>query len=231
MIDIRRLKKVYSMTAIEVIALDDITFKIAKGEFVAIMGPSGSGKSTLMHILGCLDRPTAGLYYLDNQDISRASDNKLAVIRNQKIGFVFQQFNLLGRISALNNVEVPLIYGGISKRKRQSLAKAALEKVGLGDRIHHRPNEVSGGQKQRVAIARALINNPSILLADEPTGALDTKTGNEIMNIFHQLNEMGHTIIVVTHEEDVAKQAKRIIRLLDGRIITDQQVAKEAMVK
>ncbi|HHT49635.1 MAG TPA: ABC transporter ATP-binding protein [Firmicutes bacterium] len=220
------LQKTYRMGAVQVEALKDATFQIDAGEFVAIIGPSGSGKSTLMHILGCLDQPTAGRYYLEEQDISAVTDNQLAEIRNKKIGFVFQQFNLLPKATILQNVCVPLIYAGIRGRRRQlKRAEHALHQVGLSDRLHHRPNEISGGQKQRVAIARALINNPALILADEPTGNLDTKTGQEILGIFRQLNEEGHTIIMVTHDQEIAAQAKRIIQIRDGLIQRDEVIA------
>lgn len=220
------LQKVYQMGPVRVEALKDASFQIEEGEFVAIIGPSGSGKSTLMHILGCLDQPTAGRYFLEGQDVSAVSDDKLAEIRNKKIGFVFQQFNLLPKATILQNVCVPLIYGGIQGRRRQlKLAEQALEMVGLGNRVHHRPNEISGGQKQRVAIARALINNPSLILADEPTGNLDTKTGKEIMNIFRQLNKEGHTIIMVTHDQEIADQARRVIQIRDGLVQKDEVIA------
>lgn len=225
MLSVQELKKIYQMGEVTVEALKGVSFTISRGEFVAIMGPSGSGKSTLMHLLGCLDQPTSGAYYLEDENVAQLSDNCLAEIRNKRIGFVFQQFNLLPRTTILKNVEVPLIYAGMGGSKRQRLAIAALEKVGLGHRLTHRPNEISGGQKQRVAIARALINNPSLILADEPTGNLDTKTGSEIMEIFHQLNSQGHTIILVTHEEEVAQHARRIISLRDGEILSDEVVA------
>lgn len=220
------LQKTYHMGPVQVNALKDASFQIEEGEFVAIIGPSGSGKSTLMHILGCLDQPTAGRYFLEGQDVSAVSDDQLAEIRNKKIGFVFQQFNLLPKATILQNVCVPLIYGGIRGRRRQlHLAEQALQMVGLGDRLHHRPNEISGGQKQRVAIARALINNPSLILADEPTGNLDTKTGREIMGIFRQLNEKGHTIIMVTHDQEIADQARRVIQIRDGLVQKDEVIA------
>jgi putative ABC transport system ATP-binding protein len=220
------LQKTYRMGAVQVEALKDATFQIDAGEFVAIIGPSGSGKSTLMHILGCLDQPTAGRYYLEEQDISAVTDNQLAEIRNKKIGFVFQQFNLLPKATILQNVCVPLIYAGIRGRRRQlKRAEHALHQVGLSDRLHHRPNEISGGQKQRVAIARALINNPALILADEPTGNLDTQTGQEILGIFRQLNEEGHTTIMVTHDQEIAAQAKRIIQIRDGLIQRDEVIA------
>ncbi|HBT17453.1 MAG TPA: macrolide ABC transporter ATP-binding protein [Firmicutes bacterium] len=220
------LRKVYKMGTIKVEALKEASFQISEGEFVAIIGPSGSGKSTLMHILGCLDQPTTGKYLLDEHDVSRASDDQLAEIRNKKIGFVFQQFNLLPKATILQNVCVPLIYSGIrGRRRQQKLAERALQMVGLGDRMNHRPNEISGGQKQRVAIARALINNPSLILADEPTGNLDSKTGKEIINIFQQLNNEGHTIIMVTHDQEIANQARRVIQLRDGLIQRDEVIS------
>lgn len=224
MLTIQDMKKEYPIGKLKVHALQGVSFHIEEGDFVAIMGPSGSGKSTLMHILGCLDRPTSGSYYLDGQDVSQVSDNALAGIRNKKIGFVFQQFNLLGRITCLKNVEVPLIYAGAGRRSRQKRAREALERVGLGDRTHHKPNEISGGQKQRVAIARALINNPSLILADEPTGNLDTTTGEEIMAILHSLHEQGHTILLVTHESEISRQARRVIRLRDGLLVEDEVI-------
>jgi len=201
--------------------LKSINLEIRQGEFVAIMGPSGSGKSTLMNIIGCLDRPTSGAYYFEGKDISSLDDQELAKIRNKKIGFVFQQFHLLPRLSALKNVELPMIYAGIGKKQRDELAKQALIKVGLGDRIQHMPNELSGGQKQRVAIARAIVNNPKLILADEPTGALDTKTSEAIMEQFTMLNKEGTTIIVVTHEHEVAQFAKRTIVVRDGEILQE----------
>ncbi|ASS90925.1 MULTISPECIES: ABC transporter ATP-binding protein [Aeribacillus] len=201
--------------------LKKINLEIRQGDFVAIMGPSGSGKSTLMNIIGCLDRPTSGAYYFEGKDISSLDDQELAKIRNKKIGFVFQQFHLLPRLSALKNVELPMIYAGIGKKQRDELAKQALIKVGLGDRIQHMPNELSGGQKQRVAIARAIVNNPKLILADEPTGALDTKTSEAIMEQFTMLNKEGTTIIVVTHEHEVAQFAKRTIVVRDGEILQE----------
>ncbi len=223
LIEIQDVTKVYEMGEMEVRALRGVSLHISPGELMSIMGPSGSGKSTLMNILGALDIPTAGLYMLDGEDVGRMSDDQLADIRNRKIGFVFQSFNLLPRTSALANVELPLVYGGVSNRRER--AKQALELVGLGDRLHHNPNELSGGQQQRVAIARALVNNPSIILADEPTGNLDSKSGAEIMRIFQALNdEQGMTIIFVTHEPDIAEHTRRIVRLQDGRIISDSRV-------
>ena len=223
-IKVEYLTKVYDTGAIQVEALRNVSLSIEKNEYVAIMGASGSGKSTLMNILGCLDRLTDGKYILDGVDVSTLNDNELAVIRNKKIGFVFQAFNLLPRLSALGNVELPMVYAGLSKSERQIKAKAALEKVGLGDRMHHRPNELSGGQKQRVAIARALVNNPAIILADEPTGNLDTKSSEEIMDIFESLNNEGVTIIMVTHERDIAQHTKRAVVFRDGEIISDKQI-------
>lgn len=223
-IRVENLTKVYDTGAIQVEALRNVSLSIEKEEYVAIMGASGSGKSTLMNILGCLDRLTDGKYILDNVDVSTLSDNELAVIRNKKIGFVFQAFNLLPRLSALGNVELPMVYAGLSKSDRLQKAKAALEKVGLGDRMHHRPNELSGGQKQRVAIARALVNDPAIILADEPTGNLDTKSSEEIMDIFEGLNNEGVTIVMVTHERDIAQHTKRAVVFRDGEIISDKQI-------
>ncbi|HMA60501.1 MAG TPA: ABC transporter ATP-binding protein [Halanaerobiales bacterium] len=221
MIRLEDVTKVYKNGKVEVQALKNVSFEIEEGEMVAIMGPSGSGKSTLMHIIGCLHKATSGFYSLNGQDISKASENELARIRNKEIGFVFQQFNLLPKHSVLHNVEVPLIYKGESKKERIERAKDLLNKVGLGHRLKHYPNEISGGQKQRVALARALANNPSIILADEPTGNLDTKTGEEIMDLLQRLNEQGHTIILVTHESNIAAYARRTINLVDGRVKED----------
>ncbi|MBS3810472.1 MAG: ABC transporter ATP-binding protein [Halanaerobiales bacterium] len=221
MINIKDIAKTYQNGEIEVQALKGVSFEIEEGEMVSIMGPSGSGKSTLMNILGCLDTATSGYYSLNDQDISQASEKELAYIRNKEVGFVFQQFNLLGRKTVLSNVEVPLIYSGAKKKKRIKRAEDLLVKVGLGHRMKHYPNEISGGQKQRVAIARALANNPSLVLADEPTGNLDTNTGEEIMDLFQQLNDQGHTIILVTHEHNIAAYAERTIELIDGRIQRD----------
>ena len=221
LIGITNLAKTYTMGAVDVHALRGVTLAIQEGELVAIMGPSGSGKSTLMNILGCLDQPTSGTYLLDGVDVGTLNDNQLAAIRNQKIGFVFQQYMLLQRRTALHNVALPTLYG--DGRNRRARAEAALGAVGMSDRMHHKPNELSGGQQQRVAIARALINNPRIILADEPTGALDTQTGKEIMDIFTRLNaEQGITIILVTHEADIAAYARRIIHMRDGLIGTDE---------
>lgn len=221
LIRIENLNKTYQLGNVQVQAIRKIDLTIKLNEYVAIMGPSGSGKSTLMNILGCLDVPTSGRYILNDQDVSNLSDDQLATIRNKEIGFVFQTFNLLPRATALHNVELPLIYNGTPRQKRQQLAMEALESVGLAERASHKPTELSGGQRQRVAIARALINHPSIILADEPTGNLDSKTGDEIMRIFDDLHKAGNTIILVTHEESIAKHSERIIRLLDGEILSD----------
>jgi putative ABC transport system ATP-binding protein len=222
LIDITNIKKYYKVGTVVVKALEGVTIRIYKNEYVAIMGPSGSGKSTLMNILGCLDTPTHGNYVLNGTDVSKLEDDRLAEIRNKEIGFVFQTFNLLPRYSALENVMLPLIYAGIGKPDRLKMAEGALTKVSLDDRMEHKPNELSGGQRQRVAVARALVNNPSIILADEPTGNLDSKTSIDIMNLFEHIYEQGNTIIVVTHEEEIARHARRIIRLRDGLIETDQ---------
>jgi putative ABC transport system ATP-binding protein len=220
-IRIKDLKKIYNLGNQKVRALDGVSVTIYRNEYVAIMGPSGSGKSTLMNILGCLDTPTSGEYVLNGTDVSKMDDGSLAEVRNKEIGFVFQSFNLLPKYSSLENVALPMIYAGVPSSKREARAKEALMNVGLGDRMEHKPNELSGGQRQRVAIARALINNPSIILADEPTGNLDTKTSVDIMNLFGQIHKNGNTVILVTHEEDIARYAHRVIRLRDGKIESD----------
>jgi putative ABC transport system ATP-binding protein len=222
LISINNLRKIYRMGEIEVRALDGVDLEVEAGEYLAIMGPSGSGKSTLMNLIGCLDTPTSGEYVLNNQRVSDLDDSELAAIRNHEIGFVFQTFNLLSRATALANVELPLIYARVSARERHARARDSLAKVGLADRAKHQPNELSGGQRQRVAVARALINRPSILLADEPTGNLDSKTSAEIMELFNGLNDAGNTLVVVTHEEDIAAHAHRVIRLLDGKVVVDE---------
>ncbi len=221
LIDVRDLTKVYQMGDVQVHALRGVSFNITEGEFIAIMGPSGSGKSTMMDILGCLATPTSGEYYLEGEEVGKLSDNRLADIRNKKIGFVFQSFNLLPRTSALNNVELPLIYSGLGRKERKRRAFESLEAVGLADRVDHKSTELSGGQIQRVAIARALVNKPSMIFADEPTGNLDTRSGDEIMAIFNRLNEEGNTIIMVTHEAEVAEHAKRVLHIRDGLIEQD----------
>lgn len=222
MIEIEKIVKIYHVGAEEVHALRGLSLKIETNEYVSIMGPSGSGKSTLMNILGCLDTPTKGIYRFKGREISGLDDNQLADIRNREIGFVFQTFNLLPRATALHNVELPLIYNGTPAKERRQGAREALEAVGLADRAHHRPNELSGGQRQRVAIARALVNRPSVILADEPTGNLDSKTGEEIMQVFEQIYQAGNTIILVTHEEYIAQYTQRSIRLLDGQVAVDE---------
>ncbi len=222
LIDIRDITKVYDMGEERVHALDGVTLAVDRGEYIGIMGPSGSGKSTLMNLIGCLDTPTSGSYVLNGREVARMTDDELAQIRNQEIGFVFQTFNLLPRTTALQQVELPLVYAGVSKKERRERAVRALTAVGLGDRMGHQPSEMSGGQRQRVAVARALINDPSILLADEPTGNLDSQTGAEIMALFDELNSRGNTIVLVTHEEDIAAHARRIVRLRDGKVRDDR---------
>ncbi|MEM1268742.1 MAG: ABC transporter ATP-binding protein [Bacteroidota bacterium] len=229
LITIRSLRKIYQMGQTQVRALDGVDLDVDANEYVAIMGPSGSGKSTLMNVLGCLDTPTAGTYVLNNQNVGDLSDDELAGIRNREIGFVFQTFNLLPRVDCLQNVELPLIYAGLSKKERRERAAEALQSVGLGDRMDHKPNELSGGQRQRVAVARALVNGPSILLADEPTGNLDTKTSVEIMHLFERLYRAGNTVLVVTHEDDISEHARRIVRLRDGKIESDVPVEHPAL--
>ncbi len=224
LIELENVVKIYEVGAERVHALRGVSLRVQENEYMAIMGPSGSGKSTMMNILGCLDTPTSGRYLFKGQNVSTMDDDQLAAIRNREIGFVFQTFNLLPRANALHNVELPLIYNGTPAAKRRQLAEEALAKVGLADRMHHRPNELSGGQRQRVAIARALVNRPSLILADEPTGNLDTRTGQEIMDIFEKLHEAGHTIILVTHEEYIAEHTNRIVRLRDGMIERDEAV-------
>lgn len=230
MIKIENLYKVYKNGKLELEALKNINLEIKDEEFVSIMGPSGSGKSTLMNILGCLDRPSSGTYQLDNEEVGNLSDDDLATIRNKKIGFVFQSFNLIPKLDAFKNVELPMIYAGVSQEERREKAIKALTKVGLENRIHHNPNELSGGQRQRVAIARALVNEPTVLFADEPTGNLDSKSSNEIMGIFQELNNEGVTIVMVTHELDIAEHTKRMIVCKDGEIIEDTRVEKRRIV-
>ncbi|MDH3246665.1 MAG: ABC transporter ATP-binding protein [Saprospiraceae bacterium] len=231
MISIRGLAKTYQMGTTEVRALQSIDLDIHKNEYVALMGPSGSGKSTLMNLLGCLDTPSRGTYHLSSEDVSDMDDNELATIRNKRIGFVFQTFNLLPRLSALENVALPLVYAGYSKERRNDKARQVLENVGLGDRVTHKPNELSGGQRQRVAIARALVNDPAIILADEPTGNLDSKTSFEIMEIFKKLHNQGNTIIIVTHEPEIAEHALRVVKLRDGLVESDTPNQKAVHVE
>jgi len=230
LISLSHISKIYQSGELKVKALDDISFEVEKGEFVAIMGPSGSGKSTLMHILGLLDRPTSGKYLLEEMDTSKFSDEELAKIRNKKIGFVFQFFNLLPRTTALRNVMVPMIYGGVKPQEREKKARQLLEAVGLGKRIYHTSSQLSGGEQQRVAIARALAMNPAIILADEPTGNIATNQAQEVMKIFQKLNKEGHTIVLITHEPDIAEYAKRIISLRDGKIIKDELNGKQKII-
>ena len=229
LIEVTDLAKRYMMGSQEVWALDGVSLSIEEGEYVAVMGPSGSGKSTFMNMLGCLDTPTGGTYHLRGEDVSTFSDNELAEIRNREIGFVFQTFNLLPRVDCLRNAELPLIYSGMPKAERRERAAEALRNVGLGDRLDHRPNELSGGQRQRVATARALVNRPALLLADEPTGNLDTETGDEIMRLFEALHRQGNTLLVVTHEEEIARHARRIIHLRDGKLERDETVDRPVL--
>ncbi|MEN3007696.1 ABC transporter ATP-binding protein [Pseudothermotoga sp.] len=221
-IRVENVRKIYRMGDNEVRALDGVSLTVEEGEFLIVMGPSGSGKSTLLHVIGCLDKPDDGEIYIDSTPVSKLNDNQLARIRNKMIGFVFQQFNLLPRLTALENVELPMIYAGVPRQLRRNRAKELLELVGLGDRMHHKPTQLSGGQMQRVAIARALANKPAVLLADEPTGNLDSKSGEEILKIFSDLNNEGQTIIVVTHDPDVAKRGDRIVRMRDGKIVSEE---------
>lgn len=229
MIKISNMSKIYKMGTIEVAALKDVSFEVKKGEFVAIIGPSGSGKSTLMNMIGCLDTPTSGEYILDGVNVSKLNDDQLANIRNSKIGFIFQQFNLLAKLNAIENVELPLIYRNVSAKEREDRALEALRVVGLEDRIDHRPNQLSGGQQQRVAIARAIAGHPPMILADEPTGALDSKSGKEVLETLMDLNKKGSTIVLITHDMGVASKAKRIIKIMDGRICGDERLENSAV--
>ena len=224
-IDLRNIYKIYSMGDSEVRAADGVSLKIYEGEFVAIVGQSGSGKSTLMNIIGCLDTPTSGEYYLMGEDVSELNGDEQARIRNKTLGFIFQQYNLIAKLNVLENVELSLLYGGIGRAKRLEMAKAALERVGLSDKLKNYPNQLSGGQQQRVSIARALAGNPSVILADEPTGALDSKTSREVLDFLKNLNEQGNTIVLITHDQSVAAQAKRVVRVVDGKIVYDGDVA------
>ncbi len=228
---LKSITKMYQMGMEQVHALRGLDIEIKKNEYISIMGPSGSGKSTLMNVIGCLDTPTSGLYELNGTNVSEMNDNQLAKIRNKEIGFVFQTFNLLARSDVLHNVELPLIYGGVGSSERKKLAREAIERVGLGDRIHHKPNELSGGQRQRVSVARALVTRPSILLADEPTGNLDSKTGDEIMGLFDALHKEGNTIILVTHEADIAAHAHRIVHIRDGVVEKDEAVTNRRVIQ
>ncbi|CAN5232693.1 ABC transporter ATP-binding protein [soil metagenome] len=230
-IEISNISKIYQMGDVETVALDKVSFKINAGEFVAIMGPSGSGKSTLMHILGALDTPTSGTYILDGENVEKLTDDELADIRNRKIGFIFQAFNLLPRISVLQNVMLPMRYAGIPEEERKLKAQKYLEMVGLGHRLHHRSNQISGGQQQRVSIARALALNPALLLADEPTGNIASAQAEEIMAIFQEINDQGHTVVMITHEPDIADHAKRIIMIRDGKLVQDRQNAEQKITK
>ena len=229
-IKVTHLSKVYKTDTVETVAVDDVSFTIQKGEFVAIMGPSGSGKSTLMHILGALDRPTSGTHLIDGENVGNLSDDELADIRNRKIGFIFQAFNLLPRTTTLKNVMIPMMYAGVPKPQREKTAKKFLEMVGLGDRLYHTSSQISGGQQQRVAIARALVLNPALLLADEPTGNIASVQADEIMAIFQKLNNEGHTIVMITHESDIAQHAKRIIHVRDGKIVEDGNGHKQRKI-
>ena len=221
MIELENIRKIYSLGGEEVHALDGVSLSVAEHEFVAIVGASGSGKSTLMNIIGCLDTPDEGSYYIDGQDVTELSEKELAIMRNRKIGFIFQQFNLLPKLTAFENVELPLIYQGVPGRERKERVEQALERVGLSARMHHRPNQLSGGQQQRVAVARALATRPSLILADEPTGNLDSKSTRDIMNLIHELHDQGNTIILITHDNGVAEEAERQVRILDGKIVSD----------
>ena len=222
LVKLEKINKTYKMGDIVVNALSDINLQVKYGEYIAILGPSGSGKSTLMNVLGCLDKPSSGKYFLDNKDVSDLSRNELATVRNQKIGFIFQSFNLLDYCSALENVALPLVYRGVSRSDRLARAREILEQVGLGDRVGHKPNELSGGQKQRVAVARALVSEPEVILADEPTGNLDSKSGEDVMNLFSKLSDSGKTIIVVTHDQKLAKRMRRVIEISDGKVKSDR---------
>ncbi len=231
LIEFQKVSKIYHMGDSTVIAANEISMQIYKGEFVAIVGSSGSGKSTCMNIIGCLDVPTSGTYLLDGRDVGRMNKNELAEIRNELLGFIFQQYNLLPKLNILENVEVPLMYRGVGRAERKAIAQKALERVGLGDKVHHRPSQLSGGQQQRVSIARALAGNPAVILADEPTGALDSRTGREVLAMLQELHKAGHTIVLITHDNSIAVQAQRIIRLEDGRVVYDGPAdAPEAVV-